>query len=457
MTFTSPIFLFGLLPWFLLAVWLAKKNNIIRQILLFAANTVFYIWGGAGSFIFVCSYVFVIWLFSCLLSKSRNRSMLGLSMFTAILPLTVIKYTVFAVANINKITGWSLNPPAWIVPTGISFFTFEAVSLLADLYVGRVQSRPSLKDTFLYLSFFPTVVSGPILRFTDFYADLKSPTKHMEIGSAGEKIIFGLCKKVLIADKLAPLVQYYFDGVAAGNAFSTAGLWLGSIAFSLQLYFDFSGYSDMAIGIGELLGFDICENFHDPYCAAGISDFWRRWHVSLSRWFRDYVYIPLGGNRCSKSRHVFNLLAVWLLTGIWHGADWSFVLWGLGYFVLLCAEKYILAVQKLGKKWYGHLYTLFFVNLLWVLFRADSLALAGRYLSGMFSFSGPFMPEEKAVRFIPYILLAAILCFPWTKTLAVLDKRTFQSVRGCAVIVLAFLAACSVINTTYMPYIYGNF
>ena len=457
MTFTSPIFLFGLLPWFLIAVWLAKKNNIVSQILLFAANTVFYIWGGAGCFFFACAYVVVIWLFSCLLSRSRNRLVLGAAVFTAILPLAVVKYSTFAVTNLNMITGWSLNSPVWIVPTGISFFTFEAVSLLTDFYTGRFQSRPSLKDTFLYLTFFPTVVSGPILRFPDFQADLKGRGEYTEAGSAGERIIFGLCKKVLIADKLAPLVQYYFDGVAAGNAFSTAGLWLGSIAFSLQLYFDFSGYSDMAIGIGALLGFKICENFHDPYCASGISDFWRRWHISLSQWFRDYVYIPLGGNRCSKSRHVFNLLAVWMLTGIWHGADWSFILWGLGYFVLLCAEKYIPAIQKLGKKWYGHLYTLFFVNLLWVLFRADSLPIAGRYLAGMFRFSGPFMPEEKAVRFIPYILLAILLCFPRRKTLNVPDGRTFQTVRGCAVILLAFLAACAVINTTYMPYIYGNF
>lgn len=176
--------------------------------------------------------------------------------------------------------------------------------------------------------------------------------------------MIGLCKKVLIADKIAVLADYYFDGIAKGNTYSVWGLWIGSAAYTLQLYFDFSGYSDMAIGIGGLLGFKIPENFNKPYQSGSIREFWRRWHISLCTWFRDYVYIPLGGNRCSVIKHVRNMLIVWLLTGIWHGANWNFVIWGLGYFILLIAENYIAPLKNIGKHWYGHIYSLFFVNLL---------------------------------------------------------------------------------------------
>ena len=214
----------------------------------------------------------------------------------------------------------------------------------------------------------------------------------------------------------------------------------------------------MAIGIGRLLGFEMCKNFQDPYCASSISEFWRRWHISLSQWFRDYVYIPLGGNRCTRSKHVFNLLVVWLLTGIWHGADWSFVVWGIGYFLLLCAEKYIPFVSRIGKKKLGHLYTLFFVNILWVFFRADDLSAAIKYLSGMFDSTGVLLPEAKAIRFIPYLLLALLCCIPWKRmTSSVQQSRTVRVFRGLSIMFIGFLAVCAVINTTYMPYIYGSF
>ena len=458
MTFTSPIFLFGLLPWLLLVIWLTKRNVLARQLILIAANSIFYIWGGVGNFLFICGYVLSICFFSELLYRFHNKKLFILSIVSSVLPLIMMKYTAFAIENINSMMEWNLVPPKWIVPTGISFFTFEAVSLLVDIYSGRIYSRSSLLTTFLYLTFFPTIVSGPILRFQSFQSDIMKCPNTLNIGMAGEQIVLGLGKKVLIADKLAPLVNYYFDGIVTGNSFSTTGLWLGSIAFSLQLYFDFSGYSDMAIGIGRLLGFEMCKNFQDPYCASSISEFWRRWHISLSQWFRDYVYIPLGGNRCTRSKHVFNLLVVWLLTGIWHGADWSFVVWGIGYFLLLCAEKYIPFVSRIGKKKLGHLYTLFFVNILWVFFRADDLSAAIKYLSGMFDSTGVLLPEAKAIRFIPYLLLALLCCIPWKRmTSSVQQSRTVRVFRGLSIIFIGFLAVCAVINTTYMPYIYGSF
>lgn len=273
-----------------------------------------------------------------------------------------------------------------------------------------------------------------------------------------ERIVAGLCKKVLIADKIAALTDYYYNGVSLGNTYSAIGLWIGSIAYTLQLYFDFSGYSDMAIGMGQLMGFDIPENFNRPYTAGSIQDFWKKWHISLSLWFKDYIYIPLGGNRCKASRHIFNLLVVWTITGLWHGADWSFVIWGLGYFVLLVIEKYLPFMKKTESHWYGHLYALFWINLLWIPFRAENLTVAYKYIVGMFSVNRFLGVEAKAIRFLPWLLMAIILCLPWNIVFKKYrNKVCFKVVKGIIILVLALLAICAVINSSYMPYIYGNF
>jgi D-alanyl-lipoteichoic acid acyltransferase DltB (MBOAT superfamily) len=351
-----------------------------------------------------------------------------------------------------------VNAPKLVVPVGISFYTFEAVSLLCDIRMRKIKEKVSLSDVYLYLLFFPTVTSGPIFRFRDFRDGMNGKLNLSGYGSAIDRIIIGLSKKVLVADKIAVLADYYFDGVASGNNYSCPGLWIGSITYTLQLYFDFSGYSDMAIGIGKLLGFDICENFNNPYQANSISDFWKRWHISLSQWFRDYVYIPLGGSRCSKSRHILNLFIVWVLTGIWHGADWSFVVWGLGYFVLLALEKYVPAMKKIGNYWYGHIYALFFINLLWVPFRADNLSVTLRYVSGMFGANGALALEGKAIAFLPFLAVAVCLCFPWKKWLERYEQnKPYKILKGSAMIVLTAMAVCAVINSSYAPYIYGNF
>ncbi len=207
-----------------------------------------------------------------------------------------------------------------------------------------------------------------------------------------------------------------------------------------------------------MFGFDIPENFNKPYQASSISDFWRRWHISLSRWFRDYIYIPMGGNRCSIPRHIFNMLVVWAVTGIWHGADWSFILWGLGYFVLLIIEKYAPFMKNIGKHWYDHIYALFFVNLLWIPFRANSLSTAGKYISGMFGANGLGVIEEKALAFIPFVLVASIILFPWNKLFDKFSSKLwFKIIKGIVVLALFGLAMSAVVNSSYSPYIYGNF
>jgi len=387
MTFTSNIFLVGLLPWFVLFYY-RKNRKCSKKILIFLANSFFYIWGGIGAFIFICFFSAFVWMFLTIIYNSGNRVLFGIFLCVTSIPLLTVKYTVFLISNANIIWGCGLQIPEIIMPIGISFYTFEAISLLCDVYTGKIKDKISMGDVYLYLTFFATVISGPIIRFQDFIDGFDNDIDIGNCGAAIERIIMGLSKKVLIADKIAVLADYYFDGVALGNTYSCTGLWIGSITYTLQLYFDFSGYSDMAIGIGGLLGFKICENFDKPYYANSISDFWKRWHISLSRWFRDYVYIPSGGNRCSVPRHIRNLFIVWALTGMWHGADWSFVVWGLGYFMLIVIEKYVPIMKKAGLHWWGHIYSLFCINLLWIPFRAADLSVAGKYISGMFGASG---------------------------------------------------------------------
>ncbi len=440
--------------------YLTRNQGYSKKILILFANMVFYLWGGIGTFIFGCVFSAVVWLFSILVSRLRGKAsfLFGIIICITLIPLLAVKYTGFAIENINDVLGYEMNIPALIVPVGISFYTFEAVSLLCDIRTGKIKEKVSLLDVYLYLMFFPTVTSGPIFRFENFRNGLNGELNLSNYGNAIDRIIIGLSKKVLVADKIAILADYYFDGVASGNEYSCLGLWIGSFAYTLQLYFDFSGYSDMAIGMGKLLGFDICENFNNPYQANSISDFWKRWHISLSQWFRDYVYIPLGGNRCAKWRHVFNLFMVWVLTGIWHGADWSFVLWGLGYFVLLVLEKYVPAMKKIGNHWYGHIYALFFINLLWIPFRADDLSVTLKYVSGMFGVNGVGALESKAIAFLFYLAVAACLCLPWKRWLERYNQnKCYKILKGLMIIVLAFMAVCAVINSSYAPYIYGNF
>lgn len=458
MTFTSSIFLIGLLPWFLLLFGFVGKQKQTKTALLVLMNSIFYIWGGIGAFFFVCIFALCVWGFCKIMMEYKKKSLFVLFLILTVIPLLRVKYTGFVIGNINSVLGSNLSNSNIIIPLGISFFTFEAISLLSDVYSGKITEEVSVLDVYTYLTFFPTVTSGPIMRFEDFKKGFGKGIETASYNQAIERVLFGLCKKVLIADKLAILANYYFQGIREGRSFSCAGLWIGSIAYSLQLYFDFSGYSDMAIGMGKMLGFDIPENFNNPYRARSISDFWKRWHITLSRWFRDYIYISLGGNRGSVFKHIRNLLIVWIVTGVWHGAGWSFLLWGMGYFVLLTLEKYIPFMKKIGTKWYGRVYALFFINLLWVPFRADSLTIAVKYLAGMFGIGSGAGIESRAVAFLPYLLGAVVLCLPLEKvSLKGRYEMAGKVLKGIGIIVFTVFALCAVISATYTTYIYGTF
>lgn len=459
MTFTSEIFLIGLFPWFIIIYQIFKKHLNIRKLLIFLANCLFYIWGGVGAFFITISICLISWILCSLCFKYKSKKLFTISCIILVMPLLTIKYTGFLINNINTFFNFDLSTSSILVPIGISFFTFQAISCISDIYHEKVNEKVSLLDMFLYLMFFPTVISGPIIRISTFKKGYEGNIDVAACNTGLNRFMIGLCKKVLIADKIAILADYYFIGVELGNSYSVLGLWIGSIAFTLQLYFDFSGYCDMAIGIGLLLGFHIPENFNSPYQASSIQDFWRRWHISLSQWFRDYIYIPLKGNRCCVTKQIRNLLCVWLLTGIWHGSKWTFIIWGLGYFLLIIAEKYIPFMKKIGEHWYGHIYAIFFINLLWIPFRASNMSVAMKYIGGMFGISARSNAlEEIAIRFLPFMIFVIILCFPLHKLFAKFENFFFaQFMKRVFFIILVALCLCAILNSSYSPYLYGNF
>jgi len=415
-----------------------------------------FIFFGIETILFLIGVGIISWIVVTFLGLERSsgtfrRWVIFIGVVFSTLPLLGTKY--FRLVDENK---WTI--------VGVSFVTFEALSLVFDAYYRKGIFAGNTHGVCLitvlsYLAFFPTIVSGPILRFEDFNRGYEE----FELAETGwrplvERIMLGLIKKVLIADKLAAFANNYFDGISNGFEFSNIGLWLASIAYSLQLYYDFSGYSDMAIGFAGLMGINIPENFNSPYTASSISDFWRRWHISLSKWFKDYVYIPLGGNRKGFLIMLRNMVIVWGMTGLWHGKDVKFIVWGAGYCVLLILEKRNLLQKSIKQSWLRHFYTLFWVNLLWIPFRASSLGTACAFIKGMILPFRKVVIEKQAIYILPLLLISILLLIPWNKIVKSGSLNRVGNIIKPMVILLGFLyATASVINSTYVPYIYGEF
>ena len=343
MLFSSSTFLFAFLPIviFIYYVFLRNHRNL-QNIFLLIASLIFYAWGEVA-FVFVMMLSIIAnYFFGLFVSRAKNTNKKKLPLVLSIVfnlsILFVFKYLVFTLTNINALFGANLAIPNIALPIGISFFTFQAMSYVIDVYRGE-EAQKSILNVGLYISFFPQLIAGPIVRYkTVAYQILHRKESFDDFSSGVCRFIIGMGKKVLLANSLAVVADAAFDGDIANTSASFA--WLGAIAYTMQIFFDFSGYSDMAIGLGKMFGFKFLENFDYPYISGSITEFWRRWHISLGSWFRDYVYFPLGGSRVkSKGRLIFNLFVVWLLTGIWHGANWTFIIWGLMYFVLLVIEK----------------------------------------------------------------------------------------------------------------------
>ena len=465
MLFSSTVFLICFLPLLFLCYfsipgrWLTLRNAVL---LLF--SLVFYAFGGLRYFWLLCVCILTDYLAGILIDRctslARKRLVLILSIAVTLGLLGYFKYAGF-VASMAVSLGVSVSVPSIVLPIGISFFTFQGLSYVVDVYRFDAPVQKNPLNVALYIALFPQLVAGPIVRYAGIAESLRHRDQTLDGFARGlTRFLLGFGKKMLLANAMGQIADTVFS--LTGHPSLTASLaWIGAVAYTFQIYYDFSGYSDMAIGLGLLFGFQFEENFNYPYISSSITEFWRRWHISLSSWFRDYVYIPLGGNRCSAGRHVFNLLLVWFLTGLWHGANWTFLLWGLCYGLLLLLEKYPLQrfLPKVPTA-IRHFLTLILVILGWVLFRSDSVSKAGLYLYTMFGGAG--FSSSQAFYFLreywPEFLCCLLAALPITRYLEkrFLGEGADPRIRTAARI-LSMVYASLVFFLSYMQLEYGGF
>ena len=459
MLFSGLTFLYYFLPAVLIAYFLVPdgwKNGVLLFFSLF-----FYAWGEPKLALLMVVTILVFYLCGLAIGRAngqaaRKRWMI-VSVAIGLGLLGLFKYADFFIGSVNAVTGLSLPLLRLVLPIGISFYTFQCISYTVDVYRGDAAAQKNLISFGCYVSLFPQLIAGPIVRYTDVARELEGRSHSMEAFTLGlRRFLFGLGKKVLLANQFGALTTLYRDSKAQ----SVLYCWLYALAFALQIYFDFSGYSDMAIGLGQIFGFRFPENFNYPYLSRSITEFWRRWHMTLGGWFRDYVYIPLGGNRVSKPRWFLNILAVWMLTGLWHGASWNFVLWGLVFAVFLLLEKGIPGLRRLPKG-LSNAYVMLVVVLSFVLFNAESISQAGQDLAGMFGRAGlPLVTTESlyqlrsfAVLFLLGILGATPLPKKWGEAMA--QKAPWLD----AAAMLALLLVCTayLVDGSFNPFLYFRF
>lgn len=464
MVFSSPLFLFVYLPTVLMVYYITPPK--LRNLVLLLLSLMFYAWGEPiyvvlMVFSTVQDYVCSWYIEKYSSNARRKRLFLIISMVGNLTMLGVFKYLDFIIINLQHIPVFSgLQPLGIPLPIGISFYTFQTMSYTIDVYRGVNKAQKNIVTLGTYIASFPQLIAGPIIKYKDVSVDLEHRTYTLQKFSDGViQFTVGMCKKVLVANPAGELFTIYQSMDAA--SVSTTGAWLAAIAFTIQIYFDFSGYSDMAIGLGKMLGFRFPANFNYPYIAESITDFWRRWHISLSSWFREYLYIPLGGNRKGTFRTIGNLLIVWLATGIWHGASWNYILWGLFYFILLVMEKQWL-LKILGKipHLFRHLYALLFIVLGWVIFANEDLSRGILMFKAMFRGSYGVVPEDLFYlkNYATIFVIAGLGSIPLWKDMF---GKISPKVQGFLKIVLlmAGLFACTatLVDSTYNPFLYFRF
>ncbi|NUQ22351.1 MAG: MBOAT family protein [Saprospiraceae bacterium] len=471
MVFSSTTFLFAFLPVVLLGHALLRGIPG-RNAFLLAFSLLFYAWGeGWGLILMLCS-IALNYASGLLIERqpAHARRWLIMALVVNLGLLVGFKYANFLVDNLNMVLLWNDLPALYLapvhLPVGISFFTFQALSYVVDVYRGETPAQRNPLRIALYISLFPQLIAGPIVRYVDVRDQMAGRRVSADDFALGiERFIVGLAKKILLADTLAYTADKLFE--APADALGASAAWLGVVCYAFQIYFDFSGYSDMAIGMGRMLGFHFLENFRFPYFATSVQDFWRRWHISLSTWFRDYLYIPLGGNRRGEKRTFANLLLVFFLCGLWHGASWNFVIWGLfhGTFLILERSAWGRLLQKLPLL-VRHAYLILTVLIGWVFFRADSLAQAIDYLKAMVGantaptyYAGLFLNIETMLT----LAAAAFLSLPYYARLAArIEAPAFGTqwprlIHRSALIGLFALSVITLINSTYNPFIYFRF
>ncbi len=471
MVFSSLIFIFEFLP-ITLFFHLIAKNIRLKNIILLIASLFFYAWGEPIWIIVLILSTFLNFISSQVIEnnkgKRRRRNALIISISVNLAILIIFKYSAFIVENINLISPIKFLVPNIKLPIGISFYTFQTMSYTIDVYKKNTKAQKSFINLLMYVALFPQLIAGPIVRYVDIEKEITYRKVTLESLSNGiTRFLIGLSKKVLIANYAGKLVS---DLLSTNiQTISVFSMWLGIIFFSLQIYFDFSGYSDMAIGLGDMFGFKFLENFNYPYMANSVTDFWRRWHISLSTFFRDYVYIPLGGNKHNQMR---NLFIVWFLTGLWHGASWNFIFWGLYFFLFILFEKFVLLkfLEKIPSI-IRHIYTLFVVLFGWILFYFDDLSKLKEALAIMFGLSkhAVFSMNNYIILSNNYIFLiiAVIACLPISKYIKrllsyLLSKHKFgiyitPITNVVFNLFMMFLCIASLVGSSYNPFLYFRF
>ena len=454
MVFSSTVFLFLFLPLVIMIYYNPfVKGRKFKNLFLLLASLFFYAWGEPVYVFLMLISILVTWILAFFLRGRYKKVVLTVGIVYHVGVLFIFKYLTFLTSQLGLILNQDFSYIKIALPIGISFFTFQLMSYFLDVYKGEAKPQKNIFNLGLYVSLFPQLIAGPIVRYNEIEEQINTRVESIENVSVGMKrFIYGLSKKLLLADYLSAIADSSFTRIGDQTVVMA---WFGILAYSLQIYFDFSGYSDMAIGLGKMFGFEFAENFNYPYISKSIVEFWRRWHISLSRWFRDYVYIFLGGGYGKPLKVAFNLAVVWILTGIWHGANWTFLVWGILYYLLIVIEKFTGIIDKMGK--FSRVYTLVAVMLCWVVFRANNLGEAFLYIENMFGINAGNSYSLSAIKDetgYAVILLASVIgCTPLVKK--ILDK--FAVIEGIWIFLIFALSLIKATSSSYSPFIYFNF
>ncbi|MCB2308317.1 MBOAT family protein [Clostridium estertheticum] len=468
MVFSSLVFIFIFLPLTLVIYFIAPKKR--RNLILLVMSLIFYGWGEP---IYIGLMIFCIvfnYLSSLFIHKYRKLKKLSKKIFVATLVidlgmLAFFKYLGFIINNINVLFGLNIYFEKLALPVGISFYTFQIISYVVDVYLNKVKVQKNIIDFGAYVTMFPQLVAGPIVQYNDIFIQLKNRKENINQFSEGiDRFILGLGKKVLIANNIG--MVWTIIKATEVSRISVISAWIGIIAFTFQIYFDFSGYSDMAIGLGKMFGFEFIENFNYPYISKSVTEFWRRWHISLGSWFREYLYIPLGGNRVSLIKQLRNLFVVWFITGLWHGASWNFIFWGLYFGFFIACEKFFLGklLNKLPRC-ISNLYTMIIVIVGWVFFDNNKLSNALNYIKVMFGLSGNvFIDSTAKYYFHANFILFVIAIFCATPIIYFFHKKIKSKFNARGAIAMAlgrifilFLSTAYLVNQSFNPFLYFRF
>ena len=465
MLFTSISFLYYFLPALIIIYFITPKKY--KNIILLIASLLFYFYGEPKYVFLMILEIIIAYIGAILIDKYKNQSknILIITLFIHVFLLIIFKYTDFIIQTINDISNVNIKLLNIALPIGISFYTFQIISYIIDVYNGKVKVQKNIIKLATYVSLFPQLVAGPIVRYQTVEKELDNRTHSFNNFAYGiRRFSIGLAKKVLIANALGELCSK----ASATSEKTIVFFWIFGISYMLQLYFDFSAYSDMAIGLGRIFGFHFPENFNYPYISKSITEFWRRWHISLSTWFKDYVYIPLGGNRVSRYKQIRNILIVWLLTGIWHGANWTFLIWGLLFGIILIIEKIFLNkfMEKLPS-FIRRIYVLFIVMILFIIFSSDNMSVALSNIKGLFGMNGEAFINDYTLHYLksylPVLIIALFGATPFIKIL--IDKlRKNKYINGIInilepilIVVILVVVTSYLIDNSYNPFLYFRF